>query len=44
LCSKGKLNIENKILDKGDSAEIRNIKKINIKTLEASEIIIIDTK
>jgi len=44
LCSKGKLNIENKILDKGDSAEIRNIKKINIKTLEDSEIIIIDTK
>jgi len=44
LCSKGKLNIENKILHKGDSAEIKNIKKINIKTLEDSEIIIIDTK
>ncbi|NDG20628.1 MAG: translational GTPase TypA [Proteobacteria bacterium] len=42
LCSYGKILINDKILEKGDAAEISNIKEFKIKANDNSEVLVID--
>ncbi len=42
LCSYGKITLDNQILEKGDAAEILNVKSINIQAKENSEILLLD--
>ena len=42
LCSYGKILINDKILEKGDAAEISNIKEFKIKANDISEVLVID--
>jgi redox-sensitive bicupin YhaK (pirin superfamily) len=42
LCSYGKITLDDKVLEKGDAAEITDIKKFKIKANEVSEVLVID--
>ena len=42
LCSYGNITIDNKILEKGDAAEISLINEFKIKANENSEVLVID--
>ena len=42
LCSYGNITIDNKILEKGDAAEISKINEFKIKANENSEVLVID--
>ena len=42
LCSYGSVTLEDKVLEKGDAAEISDIKEFTIKADEDCEVLVID--
>ncbi|NBT38297.1 MAG: pirin family protein [Proteobacteria bacterium] len=42
LCSYGKITLDDKVLEKGDAAEITDIKKFKIKANDNCEVLVID--
>jgi hypothetical protein len=42
LCSYGSVTLDGKVLEKGDAAEISDIKEFSIKANEDCEVLVID--
>jgi hypothetical protein len=42
LCSYGKITLDDKVLEKGDAAEITDIKEFKIKAKDDCEVLVID--
>jgi hypothetical protein len=42
LCSYGNISLDDKILEKGDAAEISSLKEFKIKANQDSEVLVID--